>query len=105
MGYGLVKHSYPFDDSQPFYLELPDRWLGSHARRRDEALDLAEKGNLPPTLKNFAVAMALLDDWHLPALPKNPKMWVLDEVELRLIGWVTQTVLPAFYENFIVSRN
>lgn len=98
-----MKIIYPFDDQ--FFVELPDRWLGVHARRRDEAIELADKANLPTSLKNFAVAMALLDDWHLPALPKNPAKWVLDDVELRVIGWVTQAVLPAFYENFIVPRN
>lgn len=89
--------------SPEHYIDVPDEWLGKHARRHDEA---AERGkDLPPTWRDFAVAMALLDDWNLPGLPKNPELWDFEGLNLHVMMWVKTAVLSSYYDCYKVPKN
>ncbi len=79
------------------WVGFPDRWLGLHASRRDEALDQAREKKLGETLTRFAVSMALLDDWNLPGLAGNPEQWDYQRIDLALMSWVIGEVLPDFF--------
>lgn len=96
-----MRHVSPFDPSH--YIEYPDEWLGKHARRHDEAI--AKSKDLPATWREFTAAMALLDDWSLPGLPKNPENWDFDAVSLPVMAWVKNTVLTDYYKCFQVPKN
>ena len=83
---------------------MPDEWLGIHARRRDEAREKA--AGLPQTLANFAIAMALLDDWDdLPGIGGNPAAWDFDAIPWALIGWVSEQVFTDLRESLRVPKN
>ena len=87
------------------YIELPNEWLGKHARQHDEAYQKARDAELPATWRDFAVSVALLDDWYLPGLPKNPEKWDFETISLRLMAWVKVKVLSEYYKCFDVSKN
>jgi hypothetical protein len=73
------------------FIELPDTWLGQHARRRDEAAEKA--GKLPDTFRRFAIAMALLENWgELPGLGGNPEKWDFEAVSWPVLSWVADVV-------------
>ena len=80
------------------YILLPEKWLGKHAARRDEAIEQCHNKKMGETLTRFAVAMVLLDDWNLPGLTGNPEQWDFERIDLTLIAWVTNAVLPDFFE-------
>jgi hypothetical protein len=87
-------------------ITLPDRWLGLHAERRDEAIEQLDKvakykGGV---LRNFAVSLALLDDWSLPGLSGKPDKWDFKQIDLDLIAWVNETVLSSFGLCFVVPK-
>jgi len=75
---------------------MPDRWLGMHASRREEAAEKCEKKKITGSLQNFAVSLALLENWELPGLTGNPDRWDFAQVDLALISWVVNTVLLDF---------
>ena len=85
------------------YIVLPDRWMGDHARRRDEAVAKAE--DLPVTFRDFAVAMALVDDWkEIPELDGNPANWDFNTIPWDLMQWVIETVLQDVATSLRVSK-
>lgn len=89
-----------YDDS---YIVIPDKWLGEHAARFAEADEKAEK--LQGTvLKNFAIALALLDDWRLPGLEGNPDAWDFMKIDLEIIAWVGTTTLASYWQCFTVPK-
>ena len=87
-------------------ITLPDRWLGSHAERRDEAIEALDKNARykGATLRSFAVSMALLEDWDLPGLAGNPDKWDFSQIDLSLIAWVNGAVLTDYGMCFIVPK-
>ena len=95
-----MRIDYPHGDG---WIELPDEWLGAHARRRDEAIEKSKA--LPATWLEFAVAMSLLDDWQLPGLPKNTELWQFDLLSLRMMAWAKITVLESYAVCFRVPKN
>ena len=95
-----MRIDYPHGDG---WIELPDEWLGAHARRRDEAIEKSKA--LPATWLEFAVAMSLLDDWQLPGLPKNTDLWDFNVMSLRMMAWVKITVLESFAACFKIPKN
>lgn len=104
LGYGkLMRIDCPFADDS--YIELPDTWKGIHALRHDEAIEKAQKANMPETWRSFSVSMALLDNWQLPGLNGNPDKWDLAELDLRVMAWVKNVTLPAYYANFTLPKN
>ena len=85
------------------FIELPDEWLGKHAERRDLAVEAAE--NLPKTFSDFAVAMALVEDWgEIPQLDGNPENWDFGKIDWRLMNWVINTVFNDLNASMIVSK-
>ena len=102
LGRGLVAKIF-LPGSDEHYITMPDEWLGKHARRHDEAADKSK--GLPSTWRDFTVAMALLDDWHLPGLPKNPEQWEIEIVSLPVMAWVKMTVLASYYACFDIAKN
>src|SRR3990172_7143069 len=90
----MRKIKCPFVDGA--FIVMPDRWFGRHASRRDAALEQAREKKLGETLTRFAVAMSLLDDWSLPGLSGNPEKWDLEGINLEIIAWVNNEVLPDF---------
>lgn len=82
---------------------LPDEWLGEHAERRDEAIRKSQE--LGPTLKQFAVSMALLEDWGgISGLDGNPEQWDFTKMPLDVIAWISETVTIDFNQCFIVPK-
>ena len=90
-------------DLKEAWIELPEVWLGKHAQRRDQAIEAAEKYK-SNTLTEFAVAMALLDNWNLPGLAGNPDAWDFTLLDLRLMAWVRNETLQSFGRCFIVPK-
>lgn len=78
------------------WIELPDIWLGKHAYRRDEVVRECNDKKLPQTHTNFAVAMALLEEWNIPGLNGNPERWDFQELDLRLVGWINHVALTDY---------
>lgn len=86
------------------WIDLPDLWLGQHAQRRDDAVEQAQEKGFGTTLLNFAVAIALLDDWNLPGLGGNPEKWDFTQLDLGLINWVINTTIGDFNKCFEVPK-
>jgi hypothetical protein len=97
----MAKITSPYNDEH--YIDVPDEWLGKHARRHDEAVRKAK--DLPATWRDFTAAMALLDDWHLPGVPKNSDEWDFDEMSLPVMVWVRETTLGSYYECYKIPKN
>jgi hypothetical protein len=93
----------PLDGLDEYWIELPDEWLGKHAQRRDEIVK-EMKGKYEITLIQFAIAIALLDDWNLPGLKGNPDKWDFQELSLPVIAWVIQAVLIPFEQCFKIPK-
>ncbi len=93
---------YPGDPQ--YWIETPQAWTGKHALIRDEVVQKCDAIGMLGTQRNFAVAMALLEDWHLPGLSGNPDKWDFTEIPLALIAWVSTAVLFPFQANFPSNR-
>ena len=93
----------PLPQYKDAWIALPDVWLGIHAQRRDEAIQ-ALPDNTGRTLTEFAVALALLDDWNIPGLAGNPENWDFKSIDLQIIAWVNAVVPPDFLKCFIVPK-
>ena len=88
------------------WIELPDEWLGEHAARRDEAYQQAEEKKLPQVLANFAVALALLENWEeIPGLAGNPEKWELGKVAWPVIAWITGFVFGDIARALEIPKN
>lgn len=84
---------------------VPDEFLGIHAQRRDKAVDEAEKNELNSTLTQFAVSLALLDDWsHIPGIDGPPEQWDFTEIPLEMIAWIIEAVLVPFLACFEIPK-
>ena len=96
------------EDGKPvYYVVLPPLWLGQHAKRRDEALAKGSGAGQIGLALNFAVAIALLDDWRLPeesGLAGNPAGWEIDTVSLPFMSWISDAVLSDFGACFDVKK-
>src|SRR3990167_1755996 len=94
------------DNDRPrYFLALPDEWVGHHAHNRDQAAITARERKMLPTLTNFAIAMALLEDWSLPGMNGNPEKWDFMAVKLEVIAWVSDEVLRDFGRCFVIPKN
>jgi len=93
----------PLPDYAGAWVELPDKWLGKHAARRDEAISASAKYD-SPTLMRFAVSMALLEDWSMPGFDGNPEKWDFTLLDLPLIAWVSAVVMDDFNRCFVVPK-
>ena len=98
-----IRKDCPRPGYEEFYIELPDEWLGEHSYKHDRARDRT-KGEESETLKTFALAMSLLDDWRLPGLEGNPDTWDFSKLPLSVIGWVNGVVMPSYYSCFIFPK-
>jgi len=92
----------PLPEYREAWVELPPEWLGLHAKQRDEVAE--NKGELSSTELNFAIAIALLDNWDLPGLGGNPENWDFSQLSLPLIAWINQEVLTSFTACFLVPK-
>jgi hypothetical protein len=99
----MAKIVSPFDEQD--FIILPDAWLGEHAQRHDEAVEKATAAKMPRTWRDFAVSLALLDDWKLPGLSGNPEKWDFATISLPIMAWVKQVTLEAYYANFVIPKN
>lgn len=87
-----------------YFIELPDRWLGAHLIRYQEANEKLAGGTLPALLASFARHAALLDDWNLPGVNGNPENWDLAKADLQVVSWVNEVVNADFSQAFIVPK-
>ena len=98
----------PFPKWDQVEIELPDEWLGIHAQRRDEAAEAGIKSGLHErsiTLFQFALSLALLDDWRgIPGLDGPPEKWDFEEVPLEIIGWMNRVCIADFLTCFEVPK-
>jgi hypothetical protein len=86
------------------WIELPDEWVGDHARRRDKAYTEIPDGT-GVTESNFMLALALLDNWQLPGLTGRIESWDFAQIPLPLIAWVSQVTLTDYNRCFQVKKN
>jgi len=86
----------PIPQHAEAWIELPDEWLGKHAALRDEAVESANEQGLGGTLGNFAVSLALLDNWSLPGLNGPPEKWDFESLPLSIITWVNGATITPF---------
>ena len=91
-------------EESPHFIELPDKWLTSHATRHFQATEKSIEAGLVGVAHNFAVSIALLEDWNLPGLNGNPDKWDFQAIDLVIAGWVNGLVLPAYYDNFQIKK-
>ncbi|HUW78766.1 MAG TPA: hypothetical protein VMV52_08475 [Candidatus Nanopelagicaceae bacterium] len=98
----------PFPKWAKTEITLPDEWLGIHAQRRDEAAQAGIKSGLSEksaTLFQFALSLALLDDWKgIPGLDGPPENWTFVDVPLEIIGWINVVCLGEFAACFEVPK-
>jgi len=88
------------------WIDLPDKWLGKHARRKDEAEKKSRDAGLPDTFVDISVALALLEDWgELPDLGSNPENWNFEELDLGLLTWLLVTVYTDYGAALQVPKN
>ena len=95
----------PFERWAKASITLPDEWLGQHAQIRDEAIESAQKNELNATLTQFAISLALLDDWkNIPGIDGPPEQWDFKAIPLEMIAWISQAVLTPFSACFEVPK-
>jgi len=100
----MPRYACPFDEFGESWIEVPERWTGYHAQRDYEAQKKLDGRGFAPVYENFIRAMALLDDWFIPALSGNPDKWQAETLDLRLMAWVSQLTLGAYLLNFQVPK-
>ena len=88
-----------------YFVTRPGKWLGKHARRRDEAVEKADGRLGGGDLLKFGISMSLADDWNLPGMNGNPEKWDFDEVDLDVILWVNREIFDNFQECYRVKKN
>lgn len=84
------------------WIELPDEWLGEHLLRRDQVL---AKTSTTGIVKNFTLAIALLENWDLPGLTGKPDKWDVAKLPAAIIVWVASVVTADFAQVFEVPKN
>ena len=98
----------PFERWNDLEIVLPDEWLGIHAQRRDEAAEASIESGLDKksvTLFQFALSLALLDDWKgIPGLDGPPENWTFEDVPLEIIAWINIVCLGEFMACFEVPK-
>lgn len=88
------------------WIGLPDVWLGKHAAKRDVAYEAAKTKNLPSIFLQFAVAMAMLEDWgDIQGLDGNPEAWNFEELEWTVMAFIIGYVSGDFENAKQVSKN
>lgn len=88
-----------------YWIALPDEWIGLHSVKRAAASEaLIKRGVTDGVIQEFAIAIALLDDWQLPGVSGNRDAWNLEAIGLSVIGWVKDTVLTEFLACFDVKK-
>ena len=95
----------PWPEFKDSWIDLPDKWYGEHAERRDSAAAAAKEKGLGVTLTDFAISMAVLDDWNLPGLNGNPEKWDFNSLDLELIIWVNNTTLLDYMKCWAIPKN
>lgn len=92
-------------DVPVYYIVVPDRWLGRHAERRDDAAKVARDGGITSdTYLRFVISMALLDGFNLPEMDGPIDEWELDDIDLRILAWVSHVTLTPFLQCFIIPK-
>lgn len=95
----------PLKGFEKGFIELPDEWLGIHAQRRDEAVEVAIESGLKETLLQFSITLALLDNWGgIPGIDGNPDQWDFTVLPLPLIAWMNGEVLTDYLACFEVPK-
>lgn len=102
----------PEEELPIYFVELPDEWLGRHILERDKTFDefdrLPEK--LSGTVRDFALSLALVDDWNLPGIGRRAAT-DLENLPSRfadlsgsVINWVILVVLSDFGKTFVIPK-
>ena len=108
---GQRKLNCPHPDYQTAFIVIPGEWLGIHAIRRDAAVRSAQN-NVDPeyalsdSIRELAVAIALLDDWgNIPGIEdKDPQNWHFERVPIPIMEWLVEAVLADFALAFVVPK-
>lgn len=96
----------PLPGMDDFFVSLPERWLGEHLIKFQEAGEKSRQlaPALPQVLNNFAQALSLLDDWKLPGINGNPEKIDFAKIDLQVMVWVNEVVNEDFGKAFIVPK-
>lgn len=92
----------PLPEYRAAWIELPPEWLGEHAKRRDDVVERVQ--HLSVTERQFAISIALMENWNIPGLGGNPEAWDFSKLNLKMIAWINQEVLNDFAACFIVPK-
>ena len=94
----------PLDEFEGVWIELPDEWLGEHATRYDQAIEDSRKLN-SATMTNFAVALAIAEDWRIPGLEGKPEAWDFGKINLSVISWISKVAITDYLMAVNVPKN
>ena len=86
------------------FVELPDEWLGKHISIREEAADSARNAGLKGEIAEFAVSLALAENFDLPGLSGKPEKWDFSELPLNVIAWVVTLVTADFNNCYSIPK-
>lgn len=86
-------------------ITIPAVWLGRHQKRYDEAYQAATDKGLSPLYTDFAVSMALLQDWDIEHMPANVDDWQIDEVPIQIMKQVSRAVIDDYLGAFVLPKN
>ncbi len=92
----------PLDDGKEYHVTIPDVWLGLHYHAYLDAMESAK--DVRGVLQKFIVSIAICDDFHLPGLTGKAENWDLMKCDLRLMVWVSQSVVDNFTSCFVVPK-
>lgn len=98
------------NDQPRFYVTVPDEWLGEHTEAYAAAMDAVTKSGLIKRAQysNFAISLALADDYRLPLLEGKPENWpddIFPKFPLQVMAWVNWLVVQDYVDCFAVKKN
>ena len=98
------------EDGPRYYVTVPDEWLGEHTEVYAYALNSVTKSGLikKAQYSNFAISLALADDYRLPLLEGKPENWpdnIFPQFPLKVMAWVNWLVVEDYVDCFAVKKN
>lgn len=103
----MVRHDCPIPEykGKDYFVDVPERWLGSDYLVYEAATAKARAAKLPPLFHNFAVSLAIAHDWNLPGLEGKPEKWEYDSNDLEIMSWVIELCVSDLRDTLKVKKN
>lgn len=97
-------YNSPFSDQPDMWIAPPAKWTGRDAERYAAALKGTESYQ-SAALTNFTIAMAIAEDWNIPALSGNPDSWNFSDLDLPLVVWAGTMITADYLSCFEIPKN